>query len=250
MPQPRKNVIVVDGLRCAFGSKKVLEGISFSVEEGSVFALLGRNGSGKTTLVRCLLGHLQPRAGTVTVLGQSPWQDRAMLMREVGVVPEAPDAPPGWRVKDVIAFCERLSPGWDRQQAAGRLERFAMCGTRRVFELSRGQRAQLQLCLALSARPRLLILDDPVLGLDAVARQELYEELIRDLADRGTTVFLTSHDLDGVERLADEVAIVSRGVIVAQGTIESLKREWQQRLGHHPGLEEIFVRMARNGGVA
>ncbi|NOZ78298.1 MAG: ABC transporter ATP-binding protein [Acidobacteria bacterium] len=250
MDNPVEDVIVVEGLVHSFSRERVLDGVSFTVKRGSVFAVLGRNGAGKTTLVQCLLGQLEPRAGTLTVLGRAPWRERAKLMQEVGVVPEAPDAPPAWRVRDALAFCARLSSCWDWNEASARLKRFGIPVMRRVSELSRGQKAQLQLCLALSARPRLLVLDDPVLGLDAVARRELYEELIRDLADRGTTVLLTSHDLDGVERLADEVAIISGGAIVARGTVEELKNEWFGRLGNYPGLEEIFVRVVRNGGVA
>jgi|AMFO01.1.fsa_nt_gi ABC-type multidrug transport system, ATPase component len=249
MSEDRRNVIVVDGVACAYGRKRVLDAVSLRVRPGTVFAFLGPNGAGKTTLVRCLLGQLRPRAGTLRVLGRDPWRERERLMAEVGVVPESPDAPPAWRVRDVLAFGRRLHPRWDGDAAKARLERFGIQPARRVAELSRGQRAQLQLCLALSSQPRLLILDDPTLGLDAVARRELYEELIRDLADRGTTVFITSHDLDGIERLAQRVAIVSGGRIAAEGELGELKTRWAARLGGRPGLERIFVDVVRDGGA-
>ena len=241
MSERRMNDVVVEDLHHAFGRRTVLDGVSLAVPEGSVFALLGRNGEGKTTLVRCLLGQLEPHAGTVSVLGRDPWRRRAELMVEVGVVPEAPDLPPGRRVGDVLRFCAALEPRWDGEAAAARLERFGVDPGRRIHELSRGQKSQLHLAIALAGQPRLLVLDDPTLGLDALARRELHEELIGELAERGTTVFLTSHDLDGVERLADRVAILDGGRIVAAGETEALKRQWSDRLARPVSLEEIFI---------
>ncbi len=250
MSELRTDGVVVEGLTHGFGRREVFDGISLAIGSGSVFALLGRNGEGKTTLVRCLLGQLRPRAGRVSVLGRDPWRDRDVLMEEVGVVPEAPDLPPSRKVGEILGFCSRLHPRWNGDAAAERLERFGIGRNRRVAELSRGQQAQLLLAIALAPAPRLLVLDDPTLGLDALARRELYEELIGELAERGTTVFITSHDLDGVERLADRVAILSGGRLVAEGGMEELKREWSERLARPASLEDIFIAAVRGEEVS
>lgn len=243
-------VLRVEAVEHGFGRRRVLGGVSLAVGRGEVVALLGRNGEGKTTLVRLLLGHMRPRSGEVRVFGLDPWRARARLMERVGVVPEAPDAPPGCTVAEVLAYCAALHPRWNAGVVAERLGKLDIPARARVGRLSRGQRAQLQLALALGGEPDLLVLDDPTLGLDAVARRELYGGVIGDLAGRGTTVFLTSHDLDGVERLAERVAFLHRGRIVAQGRVEELRRSWSERLGRAVTLEEIFVEIAGKGGAA
>jgi len=220
--QPSESV-AVEGLCHGFGKRKVLDGVSLTVPTGSVFALMGQNGEGKTTLVRCLLGQLRPWSGRIRILGRDPWRHRPVLMEEVGVVPDVVDA---------------------------RLHRFGIGHDRRVANLSRGEKAQLLLAIALAAEPRLLVLDDPTLGLDALARRDLQQELVGELVERGTTVFLTSHDLDGVERLADRVAILAGGRIVAGGVTEELKRDWSERLGRPVSLEEVFIGAVSRGEAA
>ncbi len=241
------NVIVLEGVRFRWGRRKVLRGAALQVPRGSVTALLGRNGEGKTTLVRCILGQVRPAEGRVEVLGCDPWQARKRLMQRVGVVPETPDAPPSWTVGRVIAFCGALSDRFDRDAALDRLGKAGIGSRVRVGELSRGQRAHLQLALALAGEPDLLVLDDPALGLDPVARGQLYREIVEELALRGTTVFLTTHDLDGVERLADRVAILHGGRIVLDGALEEIRT---RGTGTGPGpapLEAIFTGVTMGG---
>ena len=244
----REAVVRAEGLAAGYGRRLVLEDVSLEVGAGEVVALLGRNGSGKTTLIRCLLGQLPPRAGSLTVAGEDPWRRRVRAMARVGYVPERCLLPGEVRLRSVVRLAAALHPGWDAVAAAERLERFGIGGSRRVRDLSRGQLAQLQLVLALSARPKVLLLDDPALGLDAVARRELYGELIRELADRGAGVLLATHDLDGVERLAHRVAVLAGGRIALEGEVESVRREWSGRLGREASLEDVFVAVA--GGAA
>ncbi len=244
----REAVVRAEGLAAGYGRRLVLEDVSLEVGAGEVVALLGRNGSGKTTLIRCLLGQLPPRAGSLTVAGEDPWRRRVRAVARVGYVPERPLLPGEVRVRSLLRLAAALHPGWDAVAAAERLERFRIGAWRRVRDLSRGQVAQLQLALALSSRPAVLLLDDPALGLDPVARRELYGELIRDLADRGAGVLLATHDLDGVERLADRVAVLAGGRIVLEGGVEAVRREWSGRLGREASLEDVFV--AVTGGAA
>jgi len=198
------------------------------VPRGSVFALLGRNGAGKSSLVRCALGQQRATSGTSTILGLDVWRHRTQLMERVGVVAEETDAPPEMRVSQLAGFCASLYSRWDQKAFETRLERFGV-GTRpRYGELSKGQKKQVSLALALAASPDLLVLDDPTLGLDVVARKSLFEEVIADLADRGTSVFLTTHDLAGVEGIADRVAIMDRGRVVLDEELEPLKARFRR----------------------
>ena len=215
-------------LSVRYGRIQALEQASFSVEPGQVYALLGRNGSGKTSLVRCLLGHQKPHLGRVELLGQDAWSCRTALMQWVGVVSEEPDAPPAMTPRQLLAFCAGLYPRWDSAAADERLKRFRVPLDVPFGKLSRGQKAQLSLTLALGPGPQLLVLDDPTLGLDAVARREVYDELLSDLADRGTTIFITTHDLAGIEGIADRVGILHEGQLRLDGRLEDLKARYRK----------------------
>lgn len=222
VPPPAGSAIEAIDLRAGYRRADVLAGLSFAVAPGDVFALIGRNGSGKSTLIASLLGFRPLRSGSLRVLGRDPWRERARLAAEVGSVPETPDAPPDARVDRIAAFCAALYPSWDGAAFAERLQRFGIEAKRKFGELSRGQKGLVSLALALGHTPRLLVLDDPTLGFDAVARTRFYEELVAELAERGTTIFLASHDLADLERVATRIAILHGGRIVAQGTPEEL----------------------------
>ncbi|HEV7518080.1 MAG TPA: ATP-binding cassette domain-containing protein [Thermoanaerobaculia bacterium] len=220
--------LAVEDLSVRYGARLALDGLSFAVATGSVYALLGPNGAGKSSLVRCLLGEQRPAAGRALLFGGDVWRQRARLLAEVGVVPEEPDAPPAMNVRQLLLFCSRLYPRWDGAGATERLARFGVPLDVPFGRLSKGQKGQVSLTLALAPRPRLLILDDPTLGLDPLARRTVFEELIGELADRGTTVFLTTHDLAAVEGIADRVGILRGGRLLLDEELESLKRRFRR----------------------
>ena len=222
------SLIEVASLTVRYGGRTALDGVAFTVPEGAVYALLGRNGAGKSSLVRCLLGAQRPAAGSVRLLGRDVWRRRASILGEVGVVPEEPDAPPAMTVRQIAAFCSRLYPRWDTARVDDRLRRFGVPADVPFGRLSKGQKGQVSLTLALASQPRLVILDDPTLGLDPLARRAVFEELIVDLADRGTTVFLTSHDLAGVEGIADHVGVLRDGRLILDEELESLKGRFRR----------------------
>jgi ABC-2 type transport system ATP-binding protein len=222
------NPVIVEGLTVRYGRRVALDNVSLAVAEGAVYALLGRNGAGKSSLVRCLLGEQKPSAGRASLLGRDVWKERASILAEVGVVPEEPDMPPAMTPKQISRFCARLYPRWDAAGVEARLKRFGVPRDVPFGRLSKGQKGHLSLALALAFAPRLLVLDDPTLGLDAVARKSVFEELIGELADRGTTVFMTTHDLAGVERIADRVAVLRRGKLVLDEEMETLKRRFRR----------------------
>lgn len=229
--------IVIDGLTVRYGRRTALDNVSLKVPRGCVYALLGRNGAGKSSLVRCLLGQRKPDAGAVRLLGMDAWSERAAAMARIGVVPEDPDAPPGMTVPRIAAFCAKLYPAWDEKGVEQRLDRFSVPRDVPFGQMSKGQKGLVSLALALGHSPELLVLDDPTLGLDVVARRALFEDLVGDLADRSTTVFLTTHDLAGVEGIADRVGFLREGRLVVDEEMDTLKT----RHAEAPALEEIFL---------
>ena len=218
----------VEGLTVRYGRATACADISLSVARGAVYALLGRNGAGKSSLVRCLLGQQQPSSGRAMLFGEDVWKERTRLMARVGVVPEEPDAPPAMTARQIADFCRRLYPSWDEKGVDRRLDRFGVPASVPFGRLSKGQKGEVMLAAALGHGPQLLVLDDPTLGLDAVARKDLYEELIGELADRGTTVFLTTHDLAGVEGIATRVGILKDGRLVLDEEMETLKSRFRR----------------------
>ena len=227
-----------DRVTIRYGRTVAAAEVSLTVRRGSVYALLGRNGAGKSSLLRVLLGQRPPARGRVRLLGEDPWTQRTRLMARVGVVPEEPDAPPEMTPLALSALCGRLHARWDASAVAERLRRFEVPTERAFGRLSKGQKCAVMLALALGHAPELLLLDDPTLGLDVVARDAVFREVIGDLADRGTTVFVSTHDLQAIEGIADHVAILRGGRLALSGRLEALKAE----RGH--SLEQIFASVA------
>jgi ABC-2 type transport system ATP-binding protein len=211
-----------------YGKKTAVDDLTLTVAPGSVYALLGRNGSGKSSLVRCLLGQLRPQKGHAELFGEDVWRHRTRLMERVGVVPEDPDAPPESRVRDLAWFSSKLYSRWTQSAFDRRIDRFGIAPNARFGELSKGQKKQVSLALALASAPEILILDDPTLGLDVVARKSLFEEVLGDMADRGITVLVTTHDLAPVESIADRAGILMNGRLVLDEEVETLKARFRR----------------------
>jgi ABC-2 type transport system ATP-binding protein len=221
-------VIRASNVVVRYGRRVAVDEVTLTVPQGSVYALLGRNGAGKSSLVRCLLGQYRPDRGSVELLGQDAWKRRMALMRRIGVVSEEGDAPPESRVRTLGALQARFYPQWQQAAFEERLKRFGIADNSRFGDLSKGQKKQVALALALATSPELLILDDPTLGLDVVARKSLFEEVIADLADRGITVLITTHDLASVEAIADRVGILKDGRLVLDEDAEALKARFRR----------------------
>ncbi len=221
-------VVNVESVSVRYGRNVAVSSASLSVPRGSVYALLGRNGAGKSSLVRCLIGQQKPASGRITMFGEDVWHARARIMERVGIVPEEADAPPEMTVGRIAAFCSRMYSRWNGAAVSERLARFSISPGARFGTLSKGQKKQVMLAIALAVSPELLVLDDPTLGLDVVARKSLFDEVIADLADRGTTTFITTHDLAGIESLADRVAILKDGRLVLDEELERLKSRFRR----------------------
>lgn len=227
MPNSDSDLSLQD-VSIAYGRRSVLRNVTFRVQPGTTYALLGRNGTGKSSLIRSILGHRPQREGKIRLLGKDPWKRRKSLMNEIGVVPETPGAPPRMTVTQLLRFCSRLYARWSREETKARLDRFSIPLDIPFGRLSRGQKTQVHLTLALGHHPRLLILDDPTLGLDAVARKELFEELISEMAEHKPTILITTHDFLGVERLAERVGILHQGRLVMDEEVEALKHSFRK----------------------
>ena len=220
--------MVVDQLTVRYGRVTAVDDLSLSVASGEVYALLGRNGAGKSSTISCLVGQRKAATGGCRLFGLDSWGQRRRCMERVGVVPETPDLPPGINARELGRFLGRVRPLFNAGDFAARLERVGVPTRLPARRLSKGQRRQLALAAVLAAEPSALVLDDPTLGLDAVVRRILLEELVGELADRGTTVLVTTHDLSGIEGIADRVGILRRGRLMVDEAVADLKQRFRR----------------------
>lgn len=215
--------ILVHELHKAFGNTCVLRGLDLHVETGSIYGLLGRNGAGKTTLIRLLMGLARPDAGSIAVMGCDPLTSSGREKQRVAYVAQGELVPPGARVAEVVDFDRALRSAWDAGSFERWLGKAGMDPRRKVRELSGGQRKRLELALALAAQPEVLLLDEPFIGLDPVARTEFMGELMGFAADQEATILISSHVIGDLERMCDRVGILARGEIAHESTLEELK---------------------------
>ena len=236
------------GLTRTFGNFRAVDGIDLAVPSGSFYGFLGPNGAGKSTTIKCLTGLLRPTAGTMRILGVDPAVDAVAVKRRIGVVPEDLalfDRLSAEETLNFVAQVHGIDPATAKQRSADLLDLMDLksAGTTLVTDFSHGMRKKLSLAAALLPAPRLLFLDEPFEGIDAVASRQI-KDLLLSFVTRGGTIFLTSHILEIVERLSTHIGVISQGKLVAQGRIDDL------RAGADSGktLEELFIELV--GGEA
>jgi ABC-2 type transport system ATP-binding protein len=216
--------IEIDNLTRRYGLRRGVEAVSLRVEEGALFGFLGPNGAGKTTTIRVLLGLLRATSGAARVLGRDCWREGARIKEDVGYLPGDLRLYPWLNGASALRMVGRVR-GRDVTEAGRELAReFDLDLRARVRAMSRGMRQKLGLVLAMAHRPRVLVLDEPTASLDPLMQRALHARL-REMARAGCTVFFSSHTLSEVEELCDRVAIVREGKIVADETLEELRRE-------------------------
>ena len=219
-----ESVIEVCGLTRRFGKKSALHDVSLTIPQGSVFGLVGENGAGKTTLLKHILGLLRAEVGSVRVFGRDPVADPVGVLGRIGCLSEDRDLPDWMRIDELMRYNQAFYPTWDEDYADELRREFSLDSRQRVSTLSRGQRARAGLLVALAHRPDLLVLDEPSSGLDPVVRQEILGAIVRTVADEGRTVLFSSHLLDEVERVADHVAMLHEGRLVACDSLDQIRR--------------------------
>lgn len=242
-----EHIIDVAGLSRSFGKKDALRDVTLTVRAGQVFGLVGENGAGKTTLIRHLLGAYHAKAGSVRVFGVDPVQHPVAVLSQVGYLSEDRDLPLWMKVRELMAYTAAFYPDWDQPYAEELRRRFNLPADTKLKGLSRGEKAKAGLLIALAHRPRLLLLDEPSSGLDAVARTDILGEVIRSVAEEGRTVIFSSHLLDEVERVSDHVAMIHEGVVALDMSMDDLKDSHHRFVvrfteghGEFPDLEGVL----------
>jgi ABC-2 type transport system ATP-binding protein len=220
-------VIEARGLSKSYGATRALDGVSFDVEPGRIVGLIGPNGAGKTTALKAILG-LTTFSGELHVLGLDPRRQRDALMREVCFMADVAVLPRWMRVWQALAFCEGVHPRFDRSIAEGFLQRTEIHMESRVRELSKGMVTQLHLALIMAIDARLLVLDEPTLGLDLLYRRKFYDTLVNDYFDKERTILLTTHQVEEVENLFTDVIFINHGRVALASSVEDLSARYQQ----------------------
>jgi ABC-2 type transport system ATP-binding protein len=217
------HAVEITGLSRRFGAKLALNQVSLQIKRGRVFGLVGGNGAGKTTLIKHILGRLKPESGTVRAFGFDPVANPVAVLGRIGYLSENRDLPAWMRVDELIRYTEAFYPTWDPAYAEQLRQQFGLERRAKIKTLSRGENAKAGLLIALAYRPEMLLLDEPSSGLDPVVRRDILEAIIRTVADEGRTVFFSSHLLEEVERVADDMAMMFNGQVVLAGALDEVK---------------------------
>ena len=213
------------GLRKAFGATVALDGVDLLVEEGRIFGLIGPNGAGKTTALNAFVG-LTPYQGELKVVGRDPWNERDRLMRDVCFIADVAVLPRWIRVSQALDYVAGVHPRFDRAKAEGFLRKTTIERTRKVRELSKGMVAQLHLALVMAIDAKLLVLDEPTLGLDILYRKQFYDSLLNDYFDRSRTIVVTTHQVEEIEDVLTDVVFINRGRIVLRCGMEEFESRY------------------------
>jgi ABC-2 type transport system ATP-binding protein len=220
-----RTIIEARGLRKSFGTTVALDGVDLRVEEGRILGLIGPNGAGKTTLLNAILG-LTPYQGELRVLGRNPWTERDRLMRDVCFISDVAVLPRWIRVSQALDYVAGVHPRFDRAKAEGFLAKTTIRRFSRVRELSKGMVAQLHLALVMAIDAKLLVLDEPTLGLDILYRKQFYDSLLNDYFDRSRTIVVTTHQVEEIENVLTDVMFIDRGRIVFDCSMEQLESRY------------------------
>jgi ABC-2 type transport system ATP-binding protein len=249
--------IKIEGLHFSYGRKKVLKGVDLEVPKGSIFGFLGRNGSGKTTTIKTLLGLQKPQAGRCIVGGLDSVTQTLEIRKRIGFMAEDQQMYGWMTVSRIIKWVAGFYPNWDYTFADELLDILRLPRNIKVKALSKGQNSSLALLLALGHRPEIVILDDPTLGLDPIARKDFLRHVIDLLQSNGVTVFFSSHLLYEIEPVADHIAILDDGVIIKASATEQLRESVRRfaltptsgaDFGNVPGILDV-LRVGANVSV-
>ncbi|MFQ3670468.1 MAG: ABC transporter ATP-binding protein, partial [Verrucomicrobiia bacterium] len=226
------NLIQFHNTSRAFHGRDAVRNLNLTVPEGSIYAFLGPNGAGKTTTIHMMLGILRPTSGHVTVFGQDSQKLRPSDKCRIGYVSENQRLPMWMKVREFLAYCRPFYPTWDDPFSQALVRQFNLPPERKLKALSRGMLGKLALASVLSYRPSLLVLDEPFSGLDPLVRHEFIQGVLELIGQEKWTVFISSHDMDEVERLCDHVGIIANGQLMANEAISDLQNRFREVTFH------------------
>jgi len=217
--------IEAKGLRKDFGTTTALAGIDLKVEEGKILGLIGPNGAGKSTLLNAALG-LIPYEGELRVLGQDPWTSRDRLMRDVCFIADVAVLPRWMRVRQALDYVQGVHPHFDRARAEAFLAKTQIKKTSKVRELSKGMVTQLHLALVMAIDAKLLVLDEPTLGLDLLYRKQFYDTLLNDYFDHTRTIVITTHQVEEIQQILTDMTFINHGRIVLESSMDEFETRY------------------------
>jgi ABC-2 type transport system ATP-binding protein len=218
-------VIEARNLRKTFGATVALDGINLRVDEGRILGLIGPNGAGKSTALNAILG-LTSFEGELKVLGRNPWTERDRLMREVCFISDVAVMPRWMKVSHALEYVAGVHPRFDRAKALGFLAKTSIKGSSKVRELSKGMVAQLHLALVMAIDAKLLVLDEPTLGLDILYRKQFYDSLLNDYFDHNRTIVVTTHQVEDIQHVLTDLIFIDRGKIVLSCSMEEFEARY------------------------
>src|SRR6266704_1666304 len=221
----RMATIEAHGLRKVFGTTVALDNVDLRVKEGRILGLIGPNGAGKTTALNAILG-LTSYEGNLTVLGRDPWNAREELMRDVSFIADVAVLPRWIRVTQLLDYVAGVHPKFDRAKAEGFLAKTTIKHTSKVRQLSKGMVAQLHLAVVMAIDAKLLVLDEPTLGLDILYRKQFYDSLLNDYFDKTRTIVVTTHQVEEVQDVLTDVMFINRGRIVLNCSMEEFESRY------------------------
>jgi len=219
------------GLRKSYGSTIALDGIDLRVDDGRILGIIGPNGAGKTTALYAILG-LTPYQGELRVLGRDPWSERDRLMCDVCFIADVAVLPRWIRVSQALDYVAGVHPRFDRAKAEAFLAKTSIKTTSKVRELSKGMVTQLHLALVMAIDARLLVLDEPTLGLDILYRKQFYDSLLNDYFDRNRTIVVTTHQVEEIQHVFTDLVFINQGRIVFSCSMEQIESRYMEVMVH------------------
>ena len=224
MPEP---IVSVRGLRKRFGGREILHGLDFDIPAGRIYGLIGHNGAGKTTTLNAMLG-LTSYQGTVRVLGLDPYRHRPRLMRDVAFISDVASLPRFLKVRELFAMLRDIHPKFSTERALSFLDGTEVRQTAVIGQLSKGMLAQLHLAVVLAIDARLLVLDEPTLGLDITYRKRFYRRLVEDYMTPDRTLLITTHQVDEIEQMFTDIMFIKDGALILHSPMDEVEHRYTQ----------------------
>jgi len=237
LPESGEPIVSARGLRKSFGRKEILHGLDFDIPAGRIYGLIGHNGAGKTTTLNAMLG-LTSCEGTIRVLGEDPFARRARLMENVAFISDVASLPRFLRVRELFALLTNIHPNFSQDKARSFLEGTDIRPEMKIKQLSKGMIAQLHLAVVMAIDAKLLVLDEPTLGLDITYRKRFYRRLLEDYMTEERTLLITTHQVDEIEFMLSDIMFIRDGELILHMQMETVNDKFTQLVVNDPGQQQ------------